>query len=205
MKNVEEYNPYDLMPLFPNERTKMIGDEIQKFNSNLNLVKDLISLGVDVDFRIDDGMTALQWAILKDKPEIVQILIDAGSDVNAKAEESFTALHLSVGSFEITQMLIAAGADVNAQEEENIWTPLLLATDEISPEVVKLLIDAGANVNAQNGFGHTALHLAAKYNNIQIINMLLDAGANRDIQNVWDATPYDLAISEEIKTILKSR
>ena len=43
------------------------------------MVRILVNAGADVNAKDDNGISMLNWAIIKDKPEIVGILVDAGA------------------------------------------------------------------------------------------------------------------------------
>ena len=66
-------------------------------------------------------------------PEIVQILVENGSDVNARNETYSTPLHRAslLGCAESVQLLINHGADVSAQDWDH-KTPLHLASSSVS-------------------------------------------------------------------------
>lgn len=46
-------------------------------------VRDLLAAGADVDTASVDGATALHWAVHRDLPALVRLLVDSGADVSA--------------------------------------------------------------------------------------------------------------------------
>ena len=96
-----------------------------------------------------DGRTPLYIATYYGHDEIVQILLGAGADADAKNVSGNTALCAAVyyGSVEATEILIKGGADVHAVCEggpSSGRTPLNTATYYGRDEIVQILIDAGA-------------------------------------------------------------
>jgi ankyrin repeat protein len=76
---------------------------------------------------------------------MVQILIDAGADVNIQDGTYGNALLIASyrGHNKVVQMLIDAGADVNAQSG-SYGNALQAASEKGHEKVVQMLIDAGA-------------------------------------------------------------
>ena len=113
---------------------------------------------------------------VRDSPEQVQALIDAGADVNAVDEYELTVL-MSAIKYQpsVVQTLIDADVDVNAV---NLFgqTALMVAAGD-QPSVVQTLIDAGADVNAASRNGFTAL-MAAAGDQPSVVQTLIDAGAD---------------------------
>ena len=64
-------------------------------------------------------MTPLGYAVESGNMEIVQLLVEAKADVNAKDVAEETPLHYAAqaGKIKLVQFLIEAGADVNAKAE----------------------------------------------------------------------------------------
>ena len=113
-ENFEGYDPYELMITPPNKKAEMLFKEIEKRDkANLNLVRDLITLGANLDWQNEDGQTVLHKCARWNSPEIARMLLDAGADVNVQDGDGWTALHVSAfnNRLEITQVLIDAGAD----------------------------------------------------------------------------------------------
>ena len=154
-ENFEDYNPYDLMVMFPDERLKLFIEEIRKPKSkqNLNLVRDLINLDT-INMQDNDGNTPLRNSVFHGKTEIVQMLIDAGVDVNMRDGMGATCLHDAVylGKPEIARMLIGAGADLNVQDKHGN-VPLHWAADYGEVKIAKILIDAGARKDIPDNEG----------------------------------------------------
>lgn len=111
--NTEPYDIYELMITFPDKKAEMIVKEIQNSNPDLNLVRDLIALGANLDWTNKYGKSAIFTAIEWRHPEIARMLIDAGADLNVQNEDGMSVLHSCVfwNRPELAKMLVDAGAD----------------------------------------------------------------------------------------------
>jgi len=141
-----------------------------------NGIVKAIQAGADMNIKNEDGETALTLASSMGLTDIVELLIDAGVNVNAKSEYlGMTALMLAseFGHLDIVELLIEAGADVNIKNKSG-GTALSLASIKGYTDIVELLIDAGADVNAMNKFGKTAYDYASTN---EIKKILIEAGA----------------------------
>lgn len=170
-------------------------------------VRRIISEGGDVneplidssnDFWDSGKIFPLYVAVDNGNPDIIRMLIDAGSDVNNNETLSGTSLHHAVrnDNVEVVRMLIEAGADVQlpnyfATLDEKIvaFTPLY---DAKSVEVARMLIEAGADVNATGtdyfpiiGVAHNIVidvdSPSSSYENTQlfsVVRLLIENGAD---------------------------
>ncbi|KAK6014365.1 ankyrin repeat protein, partial [Ostertagia ostertagi] len=90
-------------------------------SGSATLVKFLIELGANVTMpKGYNKPSIIDIAVLKDDPELLKIIIDAGADVNAIHTYIGSALHLAACSvlehqYEILRLLLEAGADPNIQ------------------------------------------------------------------------------------------
>ena len=151
---MQSYDIYELMMIPPNKKAEMIMDEIRKTEPNLNLVRDLITLGANLDWQNNRGWTALHSCANWNRPEILGLLISAGADVNIRDNYGRTALHYCADYYhpDIAKMLIEAGADLNIQSNGG-WTALHECAWHNNLEIARMLIDAGADMNIRNNDG----------------------------------------------------
>jgi ankyrin repeat protein len=133
------------------------------------------SLGRVVAYYVTAGVTTTeaQSKLRRDHLETVVALLVAKADVNAKADNGFTALMAASesGDPEIARTLLAAKADINAKTDDG-RTALMEASISGNPEVVIALLNAGADVNAKTEKGETALILAKKNHHEDIMRLL---------------------------------
>ncbi len=106
------------------------------------LVKRLISEGVDVNSCDRFSVTALLVAVIAGRADMVEFLIGMGAYVNPKNRHGCTPLHV-VEKEEIAELLIKNGADVNAKDK-NGSTPLSYAVEGGHLGVAKILRAHGA-------------------------------------------------------------
>ncbi|KAK5313828.1 hypothetical protein LTR70_007402 [Exophiala xenobiotica] len=120
----------------------------------------------------------LPWA-LSPYEKAMQILLDAGGDVNAEGGEYGNALQAASarGLHMMVQRLLDAGAHVNTQGG---WygSALQSASAGGHEKVVQLLLDAGADVNAQGGEYGDALQAALARGHEKVVQILLRQRAN---------------------------
>ena len=71
------------------------------------------------------GRLGVHYAAWRGHKDVMELLLDRGSDVNAKTDRGHTPLHLAVhqNHKELAELLIARGADVNARTRHG-RTPL---------------------------------------------------------------------------------
>ncbi len=159
-------------------------------DGDIERINLLLSEGISINTQDHKKNTPLCRAVESSKMKVVQILVEAGADVNSG---SWPPLCVAVdeNNIAIAEYLIAQGANVNAPEG---WTALQ-ETPYIDNniEMVKLLISNGADVNAGP---FTALHAAASKGRVDIAKLLLQNGANINVEDSRNMTPLEHALSE---------
>uniref|UniRef100_A0A8C6V007 BTB (POZ) domain containing 11a n=1 Tax=Neogobius melanostomus TaxID=47308 RepID=A0A8C6V007_9GOBI len=131
-----------------------------------DLVKQAVNLlGPDgINSMSEQGMTPLMYACVRGDEAMVQMLLDAGADINSEVPSTVNK-HPSV------------------YPETRQGTPLTFAVLHGHVPVVQLLLDNRANVEGalQDGAENhteTPLQLAAAAGNFELVNLLLERGAD---------------------------
>ena len=145
----------------------------------------------DVNQPTADGSTALHWAAYYNDAELVDQLIKAGANVNAK--NLFGSSPMSeaavVGNVKVLKALLAAGADVESANEDG-QTALMILSRTSNVEAAKLLISKRANVNVREKWrGQTPLMWAAAEGQPEMVKLLLAHRAEVDARsnvNDWE-------------------
>ncbi|XP_014616282.1 PREDICTED: ankyrin repeat domain-containing protein 27-like isoform X3 [Polistes canadensis] len=121
----------------------------------------------------DNGKTVLHVASTVGSLEIIQLLLDAGADVNVTTKvEGHTPLHLACSANKIQAVKIILDCGV-------------------------------CNINAKDSNGDTPLHLAIRNVNIRIVELLIRSGANTNIRNLQNVTPRLLLEKQNSKEVLR--
>jgi ankyrin repeat protein len=121
-------------------------------NGNLELVKLLLSKGVDVNMASPPEFTRVKNGPIAIGNLTALILSSAG------------------GETEIVRTLLDAGANVNAQDVRGM-TPLMLAvaSDHPNRDIIKMLLDRHPDTKIKSKAGETALDWAEKFRDPKII------------------------------------
>ncbi|KAK8810748.1 hypothetical protein WA158_007323 [Blastocystis sp. Blastoise] len=133
------------------------------YDNNMEMMKNLIENGGDVNVLDYQNNTALFWAAKAGNIDMINYLCRNGINVNAKNSIQATALHWAVfsNSSQTITSLIMNGLDPDSKDEDGN-TPLHLACEYHLEESVKELLFNQANPNITNNLGNSPLHLVGK-------------------------------------------
>ncbi|KAL5341604.1 Glycerophosphoryl diester phosphodiesterase family-domain-containing protein [Aspergillus crustosus] len=112
--------------------------------------------------------------------DIVQLLVDAGVDINYQDNQGETALHVAArfGHDKCARILLTGKdgqkADTELCEVTYSWTPLFIASVDGSLSVVEALIEAGADLERQDSSGWTAKEHAALRGHLEVARCLAE-------------------------------
>ncbi|KAM8891487.1 ankyrin repeat- and BTB/POZ domain-containing protein 3-B isoform 1-T1 [Spinachia spinachia] len=166
-----------------------------------DLVKQAVNLlgPGGINSMSEQGMTPLMYACVRGDEAMVQMLLDAGADINNEVPNS---VHKHPSVF----------------PEMRQATPLTFAVLHGHVPVVQLLLDAKANVEGslQDGmenYTETPLQLAAAAGNFEIVSLLLERGADPMVGTMYrngistapqgDMNSYSLAAAHGHRNVFR--
>ena len=159
-------------------------------------VLDELERGADPVKVNEDGMAPLHMAVQYSTPEVVELLLEHGADVNARIQSlddyrDATPLHMALMGNqdpEVITALLEWGADIDAQDAIGM-TPLQGA-HFVGPEMVALLLGSSPEDGCRSALCNDAFWRDA---NLQDVLDELERGADLSAINDDGMTPLHLA------------
>jgi len=151
-------------------------------------IKQLISLGADVNAVDNDGCTPLYNAIVGGRLDVAEVFINSNANIEATAKGNYKALDLAIqkGNLQALKFLLDHGVNVNEKDYSGACALYRAVTsvNQNAAEMVQMLLNKGANVNCLENIpdlkdvpGMTLLHVAVerKVSN-SVLNTLINSG-----------------------------
>ena len=161
----------------------------------ISIVKFLINY-VDINARDNEGMTASYLAAAFNQPEIIEILSDAGANLNIAMNDGATPAIIGAlkGNFEAIKTLIRCNANLNQASLSGL-TPLFAAAQEGYKDIVEeLLMHQFININVDAFQGATPVYIASQNGHSDIIELLASKHANINQSLSNGSTPLHVAV-----------
>ena len=160
---------------------------------------------VDMNHRDGNNRTALCVAVDEEHTDIVQVLFDAGADIDTQNNEGWSPLHYAclTGALDVVRMLVRAGAEVRTTDNDGC-TCLHGAARYGYTKTVRYLVGLPeVELDHRDDDNNSALHLAVDENRTDIVQVLIDAGADIDTQNHAGCSPLHSACASGTLEVLK--
>jgi ankyrin repeat protein len=182
-----------LLPAFAEVFLPDFGTHLNLFRSSLLQLESTLQIGLTG--------TALHFATAAGSGAVIQLLLEAGADVETTDDDGLTSLHLAVlgGHSKVVQQLLDKNANINAEKKLHqaiyrqpqtllgrLLLPLVeagmgalhMAASNGDPKLVRDLLRSGADINAATISGRMATHVAAQRGSHEAIRLLLQHGAS---------------------------
>ncbi|KAF3074205.1 hypothetical protein CFAM422_003493 [Trichoderma lentiforme] len=134
-----------------------------------------------------------RWAVEDGYAEVVELLLDGGTDATAANKDGWMPLHAAVskGHVEVVRLLLDMGkVDIDSKDDDG-WTAYQLAAERENEDIVQLLLKKGANTDAAiiqcqqtlQGHSYGVNSVAFSHN-----SKLLASGSNDETVKIWNIT-----------------
>jgi ankyrin repeat protein len=140
------------------------------FAGQLLEVEKALDAGAKVDDSDDLGRTALMYAAVAKRADIVRSLLERGASPNIQDKSGWTALHFAAQeqAHDVVIELLAHNADLNVADEHGN-TPLFRAVFTYRQDggTIQTLLSHGADPDRKNNYGtspHDLSRTIANYN-----------------------------------------
>ncbi|XP_052073385.1 uncharacterized protein LOC127711392 [Mytilus californianus] len=166
-------------------------------DENEDEVKDMLESALEyhvLDFSNRYGKTPLLEACRVKNVTIVNLLLEAGANVNKDDAKFWAPLHeaCKVGEKDIVNLLLEKNVNINACDDRG-YSPLLIASQNGYKSIVELLVNYRAHVNISSNVRITPLLAACTKGQIEITKLLIVKRADINKADGYGNTPLMVA------------
>ena len=205
---------------FSNKKENSTCSEIEKNNKKLLLLakngdrekflelfdNQLPKNQIDINFKDENGCTALHYSCDEGNLRIVEILLNSNCNLNIKNNKKETPLHLASkrGYFDICRLLIEKGAQLNIYNDEKN-SPLHYVCMNNYIELFQLFLNKHPEADKKNIYGKTPLDLTTNQKIKELLQNYLNQRENKfkNISNSKRKYLNEKEIKNEVKSLSK--
>jgi serine/threonine protein kinase len=183
-------------------------------NPNVSDIRSYLDRGFDVNARDVSNRTLMYYAINKDLPEVVKMLIERGADLSDTANLTDTEEMIaktiqdrkkSIGASGLDGMQRISFSNETIQLEDTFNknhtnSIAYYAVRKNKVAILELLNKRGVNLNRtlNDTNGLSFLHLASVYPDGEIVKLLLEKGVDPNIKDALGCTPLHTAVLRDL-------
>eukprot|EP01104_Vermistella_antarctica_P003206 TRINITY_DN13376_c0_g1_i1.p1 TRINITY_DN13376_c0_g1~~TRINITY_DN13376_c0_g1_i1.p1 ORF type:complete len:301 (+),score=47.98 TRINITY_DN13376_c0_g1_i1:479-1381(+) len=135
--------------MFTSKKTKEKNLIVAAGEGDVDKVRSLLDHhGVNLNCTGSYGDTPLREACVRDRDEVVRLLITRGADIDPKDVWQRTPLHYTTGSIKCARYLLDNNANVNSADENGV-TPLYKACGLGKEDLARLLLSHGGTLGSK--------------------------------------------------------
>ncbi|KAF5581045.1 ankyrin 1 [Fusarium pseudocircinatum] len=203
MENDSDLHPVNLAVKYENEKCLALllshgfSPNVITSKSDTALRMAIMNRRLDICKILLEMQVAVDW----NRPEIVQYLLEQGTDPDARDSDGILVIGAAVsgGHISMVQWLVDANADVNVVYHDTKLTPLHEACAH--PEIVRLLLEHGASINKGNEDSRTVLNFAIVANNLATVEHELLGFTDSDTAGYIDVVEKMLEDGVDVKNV----
>ena len=180
--------------IFLLQRGLVIGDA--------ELVQTLISLGVNVNTKFSDGLSALWIAAFTNNRDMIEVLAEGKANMNIKDKNGKSVLMWAVENDkkEVANELIKHGANINLMDNKK-RTALMSAVLADKPRMVHMLVKNNAKIDLKDSEGNSPILVAASRGNIGLVKLFLEHGSFVNSSDMFGNTPLLISLHKNFDDI----
>ena len=170
-----------------------------KFDKLIDLIK--IDNKYDINVRDENGNYLITYAIIKNKIDVVELLLSKNARIDIFDQEGRSILYLPTkyGYDQIIRLLIEynqknIGITLVDLKDKHNNIPIHYAIFFKNLQAIKLLIKSDSNTNTTDTDGNNSLHLAVYTKNIVICKLILMGKKQMDLNPI--VHEYHLLLNE---------
>ncbi|MBE9098368.1 ankyrin repeat domain-containing protein [Vacuolonema iberomarrocanum] len=163
---------------------------------DLQIIRELLNNGVDVNTPLEDCDTFLMLAISCQNLEVVKALVEAGADINRISYHGSTALILAAMPQRAAIFRYLAPLASDEVRQYSLEQALMMAASKGEfPEVIDFVLEARGDINAydEDSDYATALMMSVLFRRVVFTQALIAKGANINILNSRGRTALMIA------------
>ncbi len=170
---------------------------------NLDAIKQLSTLGFNLNEKDKEGRTPLISSIYKNYDNITKFLIENNADVNDYNGTLNSPLKIAIdkGNFKIAELLVSKGAKFK-DSKNNSLIRTFIGVNKTS-DTFNFFSNKNIDFNEMDAFGITYLHDAIIKKDINALEFLLSQKVNLNIKDSLGKTPLHYAIEENYTYAIK--